>query len=96
MTSLNITNQQRQIASLINDQVVNVIINQKTSTDEDEAIVGLMPDWMNGFKTLMDSLPTEEFNYLCEEYPGFFRFSQILERIAQGCSDGIFDDILEK
>jgi hypothetical protein len=93
---LSITNQQRQIASLINDRVVSIITTKKTSTAEDEAIVELMPDWMEGFKILMDTLPTQEFNLLCEEYPGFFRFSKMLEKIAQGCSDGVFNDILEK
>ncbi|MCP3852349.1 MAG: hypothetical protein GY694_19255 [Gammaproteobacteria bacterium] len=77
---MSITTQQRQIASLINDQVTQVISTKQTSSDEDDAIVELMPIWLDGFIIIMDTLPTQDFNLLCEEYPGFFRFSKTLEK----------------
>ncbi|MCU7800624.1 MAG: hypothetical protein KZQ70_10875 [gamma proteobacterium symbiont of Lucinoma myriamae] len=93
---MNITVQQRQIASLINDNVVQIIATEKTTQAEDEAIVGLMPDYMDGFRLLLDTLEDGGMAQLCNEYPGFYRFSQMLERVAEGCQDGAFDDILSK
>ncbi len=90
---MNIPSQQKQIAALIGDQVAHIIATEKTTTAEDEAIVGLMPDWMDGFKMLMDTLTPDEFDWLFQEYPGFYRFSKMMEKIAQGCADGLFDDI---
>lgn len=62
----------------------------------DEAVVAMMPDYMDGFKHLLDSLDSDGMNQLCEELPGFYRFAKMMERIAEGCRDGIFDDILSK
>ena len=86
--------QQRQIASLINNNVVQIIATEKTTQAEDEAIIGLMPDYMDRFRHLLDTLEYGGMVQLCNEYPGFYRFSQMLERVAEGCQGGVFDDIL--
>ena len=93
---MNITAQQRQIATLIHEVVVQIIATEKTIQAEDEAMVGLMPDYMAGFKHCLDTLDAEGMARLSHEYPGFYRFSQMLERVAEGCQDGVFDDILSK
>ena len=90
---MHLTAYQMQIATLIHNQVI--AITEKGANEEkiDEAIAGMMPDYMDGFKHLLDSLGSDGMNQLCEEFPGFYRFTKMMERIAEGCRDGIFDDI---
>ena len=45
---------------------------------------------------MLDTLGSDGMNQVCEDYPGFFIFAQMMERIAEGCRDGIFDDIIAK
>ena len=85
-----------QIATLIDNQVVKIVETRNTAEAIDEAVVEMMPDYMDGFKHLLDSLESDGMNQLCEEFPGFYRFAKMMERIAGGCRDGIFDDIISK
>ena len=93
---MHFTAYQMQIATLIHNQVM--VITEKGANEEkiDEAVVEMMPDYMDGFKHLLDSLEPDGMNQLCEEFPGFYQFAKMMERIAGGCRDGIFDDIISK
>jgi len=53
---MNITAEQRQIAYLINDKVIQVSAAEETTQAEDEAIVGLMPDYMDGFSQILERI----------------------------------------
>jgi hypothetical protein len=51
---------------------------------------------MHVFKHLLDTLDSNGINQVCEEYPGFYIFAQMMELIAAGCRDGVFDDLLNQ
>ncbi|KWS71673.1 arylsulfatase regulator [Pseudomonas savastanoi pv. fraxini] len=46
-------------------------------------------DYMNAFKQVLDSSSKIQMDYICLQYPGFFRFAQMMELLAQGIADGI-------
>lgn len=45
-------------------------------------------DHMVSFKLVMDSTTQAQMDYFTQEYEGFYRFSKLLEQMAQGISDG--------
>ena len=93
---MNFTARQLQIATSIDNQVTRIIETRKTSQAVDEAIIEMMPDYLQGFKHLLDTLGSDGMNKLCEEFSGFYRFARMMERIAEGCRDGIFDDVIPR
>ncbi len=54
----------------------------------DEVLLVSMYDHMGTFKQLMEMSTGEEMNVLCQRYSGFYRFAQLLERLAEGIADG--------
>ncbi|MHB9828039.1 arylsulfatase regulator [Pseudomonas savastanoi] len=46
-------------------------------------------DYMNTFKQVLDSSSKIQMDYICLQYPGFFRFAQMMELLAQGIADGV-------
>jgi hypothetical protein len=46
-------------------------------------------DHMEPFKEVMDLTTEVEMDYLCNQYPGFYRFGKLLEDIALGVSDDV-------
>ena len=91
---MNLTARQMQIATSIDNQVANVIKKEKTSQAVDDGITRMMPDHMAGLKHLLHTLNSVAMNKLCEEHPGLYRFAKMMERVAEGCRDGLFDDII--
>ena len=45
-------------------------------------------DYMASFKQVMDGTTQVQMDYLAQNYEGFYRFSKLMEQIAQGISDG--------
>ena len=43
---------------------------------------------MATFKQLLDISTQEQMNFICQTYPGFYRFANLLEKLAQGIQDG--------
>ncbi|WP_411705435.1 hypothetical protein [Edaphovirga cremea] len=93
---MNFTERQSEIASRINGAVEKIAQKAKTREAMDEALIAMMPAHMGGFKHLLDSLEPGGMDRLCEEFPGFYQFAQMMERIARGCRDGLFDDIIKR
>ena len=91
---MSFTSYQMQIATLIDNQVTKIIEAKKTTQAISEAIIEMMPDYQEGFKHLLDTLDSDSMNQLGEEFSGFYRFAKMMERIAEGCRNGIFDDII--
>jgi len=54
----------------------------------DEALLRSLADYMPIFKQLLDTCTGEEMDLLCDRYDGFYRFTHLLERLAQGIADG--------
>ena len=54
----------------------------------EEQLMEQMYDYMAPFKTIMDNLSPKELDNLVNQYEGFARFSNLLERFAQAIADG--------
>ena len=93
---MTLTHRQIEIATQIDQDVQKVGQNAKSLEAGEEAVIELMPKYMHEFKHMLDTLDSNGLNQVCEEYPGFYIFAQMMERIAAGCREGVFDDILNK
>ena len=93
---MTLTHRQIEIATQIDQDVRKAGQKAKTLEAGQEAVIELMPKHMHGFKHLLDTLDSNGMDQVCEEYPGFYIFAQMMERIAEGCRDGVFDDIINK
>lgn len=84
---VNIGLEQKQLAKLIDDHV-----NKYPDNDTgNEHLLTTIYDYMEPFKTIMDTTTREQMDYLSSQYPGFYRFGKLLESIAQGVADGIVE-----
>ena len=41
------------------------------------------------FKELLDTSTQEQMDFLCNTYPGFYKYAKLLEMLAQGIQDGV-------
>ena len=78
-----LTMQQTQLAEIIDTHVRQVL----TQGGGDEALLSLA-DYMPTFKQLLNTCTSAEMDLLCERYDGFYRFAQLLEKLAEGIADG--------
>ncbi|ACR70558.1 hypothetical protein KB20921_30120 [Edwardsiella ictaluri] len=46
---------------------------------------------MDAVKQVIDRASKIQVDYICQQYPGYFRFAQWMERLAQGIADGVID-----
>ena len=81
---IDLTAEQIQLATLI-DAHVNQYPADATG---DEHLLSTIYDYMDAFKRIMDSTTSVQMDYLCLQYPGFYRFAKLLESIAESISDG--------
>ncbi|MFM2588256.1 arylsulfatase regulator [Vibrio sp. TBV020] len=84
---MDLTTEQQQLAIIIDGYA-----NQFPLTEEGDALLlqGCY-DYMEAFKRVMDSSSKVQMDYLCQQYLGFYRFAQWMERLAQGIADGVID-----
>lgn len=75
---------QEQIAQKI-DTWVNETIAKGGG---DEEILQGMYDYMPPFKKIMDTAAPGEMDALAQKYSGFYRFANLLERLAAAIADG--------
>jgi hypothetical protein len=57
----------------------------------DEQLLPTTYEYMNAFKRIMDTSTSDQMDYLCQEYAGFYRFANLLEAMAQAIADGEID-----
>tara|TARA_A100001391_G_scaffold201871_2_gene189948 strand:- start:1967 stop:2236 length:270 start_codon:yes stop_codon:yes gene_type:complete len=81
---MNLSAEQVQLAAMI-DAHVNRFPDSPTG---DEQLLPTTYDYMGAFKRVMDTSTSEQMDYLCQEYAGFYRFARLLETIAQAIADG--------
>ena len=79
-----LTDQHKYLAGKI-EKHVNKILSRGGG---DEELLMTMADHMATYKQIMNSTTEEELNDLCHRYEGFYRFSRLLEMLAQGIDDG--------
>lgn len=46
---------------------------------------------LDAFKRVMDSASKVQMDYICQQYPRYFRFAKWMERLAQGIADGVIE-----
>lgn len=51
-------------------------------------LVAGITDMRNGFNGLASKV---QMDYICLQYPGYFRFAKWMERLAQGIADGAIE-----
>ena len=74
---------------------INDKANKLYKQGGDEALLMGLYDIMPKVMTLIDQADNGEIDYYCNQYEGFCRAMKLLENIASGCRDGIFDDIIK-
>ena len=79
-----LTVQQTRLAETINTHVTQLL----AYGGGEEALLLSMADDLPTFKQLLDTCTGAEMDLLCERYDGFYRFAQLLERLAEGIADG--------
>jgi len=60
-----------------------------------EALLMSLCDKMEKIKEIMDASSQNELNQYCTQYEGFYEYMKLLEQLAQGCAQGLFDDVLK-
>lgn len=73
-----------QKVKLINDHVQKFPDTEAGATQ----LLVTIYDYMEAFQFVMNNTTSEEMDYLCQNYDGFYRFAKLLELMAQGISSG--------
>lgn len=76
-----------QVAQKINNWVNGTI----AQGGGDEEILEGMYDYMASFKKVMDTAAPGEMDALALKYEGFYRFANLLERLAEAIADGAIE-----
>ena len=79
-----LTEQQTRLAGTIDRHVKHIL----AQGGGDEELLMSLADHMGTFKQSRDMSTGEEMNMLCQRYEGFYRFANLLERLAEGIADG--------
>ena len=72
-------------------KIAKFVIGVMKRGGNDEDILKEMYPYMASFKVIMDNSSQAEMDALCEKYPSFYYFAQLLEDMARGFSDGSLD-----
>lgn len=76
-----------RLAEKIDTWVMTVVNNG----GGDEQLLEGMYAYMDAFKQLLDTCSKLEMTLLAQRYDGFYRFANLLERLAQGIADGVIE-----
>ena len=80
-----------QLAETIDTWVQGIVRQSSSDEQADEQILENMIDYMEPFKQLLDTCTKLEMNLLIQRYDGFYRFANLLERLAQAIQDGVIE-----
>lgn len=80
-----------RLAQTINTWVQGIVRQSSSDDQADEQILKSMIDYMGPFKQLLDTCTKLEMNLLIQRYDGFYRFADLLERLAQAIQDGVIE-----
>lgn len=83
--------QKVQLAEIIDTWVQDIVRNSHGDDQADERILESMVDYMGPFKHLLDNCTKLEMTLLVNQYDGFYRFANLLERLAQAIQDGVIE-----
>ncbi|WP_234498146.1 arylsulfatase regulator [Vibrio maritimus] len=82
-----LTTEQQQLVQIVNDYACRFPLTE----DGDDQLLQGCYDYMDAFKRVIDSSSKVELDYICLQYPGFFRFAKWMERLAEGIADGVIE-----
>lgn len=82
---IELTAEQQQLAKIVHDYTCRYPL---TENDDGQLLQGCY-DYMEAFKQVLDSSSKVQMDYICQQYPGVFRFAKLMELLAQGISDGV-------
>jgi len=83
--------QKVQLAEMIDAWVQGIVRSSNSDEQADERILESMVDYMGPFKHLLDNCTKLEMSLLINRYDGFYRFANLLERLAQAIQDGVIE-----
>ncbi len=83
--------QKLRLAQTIDTWVQDIVRQSSSDEQADEQILENMIDYMEPFKQLLDTCTKLEMNLLIQRYDGFYRFANLLERLAQAIQDGVIE-----
>jgi hypothetical protein len=75
-------------------QTMNVNAKEILKQGGQEALLISLCDKMSAIKGIMDASSKAELNQYCQQYEGFYHYMKLLEQLAKGCSEGVFNDLL--
>lgn len=82
---IDLTVEQRQLAKMVHDYASRFPMTE----DGDAQLLQGCYDYMEAFKRVMDSTSKVQMDYVCLQYPGYFRFAKWMGRLAQSIADGV-------
>ena len=86
----NLTKKQKEYIDILDKEAKSIL---KRGGEKD--LLMSLAYKMNEIKDIMDAETQVELNQYCERYDGFYQYMHLLERIAEGTSAGIFNDIIK-
>jgi len=84
---IDLTAEQRHLAKIVHDYACRFPLTE----GGDAQLLQSCYDYMDAFKRVMDSASKVQMDYICLQYPGYFRFAKWMERLAQGIAVGVID-----
>ncbi|MBF1962316.1 arylsulfatase regulator [Enterobacter hormaechei] len=84
---VDLTAEQRQLAKMVHDYASRFPLTE----NGDALLLQSCYDYMEAFKRVIDSASKIQMDYICLQYPGYFRFAKWMERLAQGIADEVIE-----
>ncbi|WP_447873212.1 arylsulfatase regulator [Serratia fonticola] len=84
---LDLTAEQQHLAKIVHDYACQFLL---TEHGDAQLLQGCY-DYMEAFKQVIDGTSKVQMDYICQQYPGYFRFAKWMERLAQGIADGVIE-----
>ncbi|MGL5389103.1 MAG: arylsulfatase regulator [Serratia sp. (in: enterobacteria)] len=72
---IDLTVEQQQLAKIVHDYGCRF----PTTENGDSQLLQGCYDYMEAFKQVLDSSSKVQMDYICLQYPGFFRFAKLME-----------------
>ena len=79
-----LNSEQHQMVKIIHDHAIRFPRNEAG----DAQLLQSCYDYMGAFKRVIDSTSPSQMDHICQHYKGFYRFAQLMEKLAQGIADG--------
>ncbi len=86
-----LTTSQKQLISRLDEEAKEAL-----KQGGEEALLMSLVHKIDEIKDFFDSCSEKELNMYCYHCSGFYQCMHLLEKMAFACSQGVFDDIINK